>query len=158
VWFGLIDTLGIGESRCSSCGVEGYVIAAHAVAALWLGAVVAWLSALRRRLDGEAAVPGRRTLAGLAVAALLLVVALLWHEASEFPLIGAVALSLLGLPVAAVWWLIGTVALWRRSAVPEAEQRRRVTGELVAAWLALTVLLPGIYGWVWLSRVQWLVF
>ena len=29
VWFGLIDRLPFGEGRCSSCGVEGYVIAAQ---------------------------------------------------------------------------------------------------------------------------------
>src|SRR5215203_2143597 len=50
VWFGAIDQLPVGEDRCASCGVEGYVIAAHVVAAVWLGAVVAATAAARRRV------------------------------------------------------------------------------------------------------------
>jgi len=26
VWFGLLDKLPFGEGRCSSCGLEGYVL------------------------------------------------------------------------------------------------------------------------------------
>jgi hypothetical protein len=29
---------------------------------------------------------------------------------------------------------------------------------LLAAWLALIVLLPGLFAWVWLDRVAWLTF
>ena len=60
--------------------------------------------------------------------------------------------------MAAIWWVVASIAWWRRPPRDDAELRRRVTGGLVAAWVALTVLLPAAFGWVWLDRVQWLVF
>jgi len=113
VWFGAIDQLPVGEDRCASCGVEGYVIAAHVVAAVWLGAVVAATAAAR----------------SLALA-----------------------------PAGAIWWALAAIAHWRRPAPSEASLRARATGELVAAWVSLAVLLPAIFGWVWADRVAWLVF
>src|ERR687895_442942 len=66
VWFGLIDRLPFGEGRCSSCGVEGYVIGAHVAAAAWLGAVIACAAAARRQFREGIRVPSRATVVALA--------------------------------------------------------------------------------------------
>src|SRR5215213_5915038 len=85
VWFGAIDQLPVGEDRCASCGVEGYVIAAHVVAAVWLGAVVAATAAARRRVREGVAAPGRVTLRALAAVAAFVGASLVWHPLSSLP-------------------------------------------------------------------------
>ena len=66
VWFGLVDSPAFDEGRCSSCGVEGYVIAAHVAAAVWLAAVVAFAAAARRDERDGIRAPGPVTLRALA--------------------------------------------------------------------------------------------
>lgn len=149
LWFGVIDRVPAGEGRCPSCGVEPYIIAAHVVAALWLGATIAAIDAARRRSVG----PGRRTRIALAGAAILIAVALVWHPLFNVPALAAMVVSIVLAPAAAVWWLLRTVAWARRPAVPD-----ELRASLVAAWIALGVLLPGLFGWVWTDRVDWLVF
>jgi hypothetical protein len=60
-------------------------------------------------------------------------------------------------PLALIWWPLRMVRWWRRPPAGAAEARA-VRGALVAAWLALVVLLPGLFAWVWLDRVEWLTF
>jgi hypothetical protein len=73
-------------------------------------------------------------------------------------MLAALLASILLLPVSAIWWILGAIAWARRPPRDEAEAARRLGGALVAGWVSLTLLLPGIYAWVWLSRVEWLVF
>jgi hypothetical protein len=154
VWFGAIDRLPFGAGRCGSCGVEGYVVAAHAVAALWLGAVVAATATARRRARGDAAAgPDRRTLAGLAAAAGFGAAALAWHPLFSLPALAAMVVSLLLAPAGGLWWVLRTAAWLRRAPDPG-----ELTGSLTAAWLALAVLLPALFGWIWTDRVEWIVF
>jgi hypothetical protein len=154
VWFGAIDRLPFGEGRCGSCGVEAYVIAAHALAAVWLGAVVAATAAARRRAGAEdAAGPGRHTLAGLVAAAGFAAASLVWHPLFSLPALAAMVVSCLLAPAGAVWWVLRTVIWLRRPPGPG-----ELTGSLTAAWLALAVLLPALFGWIWADRVEWLVF
>jgi|1186.fasta_scaffold28844_2 hypothetical protein len=153
VWFGAIDRLPLEEGRCASCGVEGYVIAAYGLAALWLGAVVAATAAARRQAEHGIAAPGPRTLVALAAAALFALAALRWHGLFSLPAFAAM-IATLGLgPAGAVWWVLRAVGWLRRPPVPA-----QLAGSLTAAWIALAVLLPGLFGWTWVDRVQWLVF
>jgi hypothetical protein len=152
-WFGVIDPTPFGEGRCASCGVEGFVIAAHVVAALWLGAVIALTAAARRRArEGEPG-PGPRTRAGLAAVALFAAASLIWHPLFSVPAFAAMVVSILLGPVAALWWVLRIVAWLRRPPEP-----RQLTASLTAAWVALAVLLPALFAWIWADRVEWLVF
>lgn len=76
-WFGLVDRLPFGEGRCASCGLEGYVIAAHVVAGAWLGAVIAAIASARRQLGEGIAAPGRMTVWALVVVAFFAVASLI---------------------------------------------------------------------------------
>lgn len=158
VWFGLIDRLPFGEGRCSSCGVEGYVIAAHVVAAMWLGGVVACAATARRQAGGAAAAVGRSTTAALAAAGLFVAASLVWHSLFTIPALAAMVASVVLFPVAVIWWVLGAVALWRRPPRGADTLRRRHTSVLTAAWVSLAVLLPATFAWVWSDRVEWLVF
>jgi hypothetical protein len=145
VWFGAVDRLPFGEGRCSSCGVEDYVIAAHVAAAAWLGAVVAAADAARRN-----APPGRVTVGALAAVGVFVVASLLWHRLATLPAFAAMVASVFVGPAAAIWWTVRLVT-WRRTFAQ--------TGPaLVAAWVGLALLLPALFAWVWADRVEWLVF
>ena len=48
--------------------------------------------------------------------------------------------------------------LWRRPPRSAADTDGHLTIVLAQAWVCLVVLLPAIYAWVWLDRVDWLVF
>jgi glucan phosphoethanolaminetransferase (alkaline phosphatase superfamily) len=158
IWFGLIDRMPFGEGRCSSCGMEGYVIAAHVVAAGWLAVLVACAAAARRRLQEGVGAPGRVTLTALAAVGLFVAASLVWHDLFSPPAFAAMLASLVLFPAAAIWWLVGPVAWWRRPPHTDRELRRRLGAQLTAAWMALTLLLPAMFGWVWADRVDWLVF
>lgn len=157
-WFGLIDRLPFGEGRCSSCGVEGYVIAAHLVAAAWLAALVAGAAAARRRLTDGVAAPGRVTGAGLAGVAVFVGASLLWHPVFTPAAFAAMLVSLLPLPAGAIWWLMAGIGLWRHPPRTSLALRRSMDCALAASWITLAVLLPAVFGWVWVDRVEWLVF
>ena len=158
VWFGMLDTPAIDEGRCASCGVEGYVIAAHLVAGLWLGGVVAWAAAERRRITEGIAAPGPLTLAGLAAVAAVALASLAWHPLLDLPAFAAMVASIALFPALAVAWVVLPV-VWSRRPSPSADElARRLRGELILAWLGLVVLLPATFGWVWADRVDWLVF
>jgi hypothetical protein len=153
VWFGLLDPMPFGEGRCGSCGVEAWVTAAHVAAAVWLGGVVAIASASR-----TGAGPGPVTVAGLGAVALFVVVSLLWNPPLMVLLVAlALAASPLLLPAAAVCWLVTTFA-WGRPPGSEAELRRRFDLSLAGAWVTLTLLLPAVYGWVYIDRVNLITF
>jgi hypothetical protein len=158
VWFSLIDRLPIGEGRCSSCGVEGHVIAAHVVAAGWLGAVVACTAAARRQVREGIGAPGRVTIGALAGVGAFVLASLLWHTLFSVPAFVAMVASIVLLPAAGIWWLVGALAWTRRPPQTDGELGRRLRSELVAAWVSLTLLLPAVFGWVWADRVDWLVF
>lgn len=158
VWFGLIDRLPFGEDRCSSCGLEGYVIAAHAVAAVWLGAMVACIAAARRQVREGIRAPGRVTIGALAAVALFVVASLIWHTLFSVPAFAAMIASVVLFPTAAIWWVVGAIAWWRRPPQTDAALRRRLQGALAAAWVSLVLLLPAVLAWVWVDRVAWLVF
>jgi hypothetical protein len=151
VWFGVVDSPASG--RCASCGVEGYVIAAHVAAALWLGGVIAATAAARRQAEHGVAAPGPRTQLALAGAALFTLAALRWHALFGLPAVAGMAVSFFLGPAGALWWLLRTAAWLTRPAVPA-----QLHSSLIAAWLGLAVLLPGLFGWIWAERVQWLVF
>ena len=157
LWFGQVDHRVVGErGRCGSCGVEGYVLALHAVAALALGAVVLACSRMREAHAGRGARPGRRTAICLGAAGAYLLASLVHHEL--FDLYGFVMLVVS--PVAAlaalVWWAVDLLRL--RRAAPAADRPELLTSMLARAWLSLIVLLPGLFAWVWADRVQWFVF
>lgn len=139
VWFGLVESPGIGEGRCYGCGVEGYVVATHLVAAAAIGLVIA------------RAAPGRPTLAALAGAAGLAAIAAVASGVAG--VIGLVALlaSLAVAPALAAWWLWAGLRRAGRRPIPRAHA-------LAAAWLSLVVLVPAAFAWTWLDRVEWLVF
>jgi len=158
VWFGLIDRLPFGEGRCASCGVEGYVIAAHVVAAGWLAAVVASIAAARRQVREGVGAPGRVTLTALGVVGALVLASLVWHQLLNVPAFAAMLASFVLAPVVAIWWLFAAVAWFRRPTGSDADLSRRLGRELVAGWVSLTLLLPALFAWVWLDRVDWLVF
>jgi hypothetical protein len=158
LWFGAIDRLPFGEGRCSSCGVEGYVIAAHVVAAARLGVVVACTAAARREVREGIGTPGRATIGALAGVALFVTASLAWHPLSTPPVLAAMLASVVLFPVAAICWVVGALVWWRRPPRTEAELRRRLAGTLAAAWISLTLVVPAIFGWVWADRVDWLVF
>jgi len=158
LWFGVVDTPAIGEGRCASCGVEGYVIAAHLVAALWLAGVVAWTAAARRRLTEGIAAPGHVTLAGLGVVAVVVLASLAWHPLLNVPAFAAMIASIALFPALAVLWVVQLVLWTRRPPASEDELAKRLRGELAMAWVGLVVLLPAMFGWVWADRVDWLVF
>jgi hypothetical protein len=158
VWFGAIDRLPFGERRCASCGVEGYVIAAHIAAAAWLAAVVAGVAAVRRRLTDGIAAPGRVTVGALAAVSIFVLASLIWRGLFTVPALVTMVASVVLLPVAGIWWVLDAVRWWLRSPVSEAGLRRRVSGTLAAAWVSLTVLLPAVFAWVWADRVSWIVF
>jgi hypothetical protein len=158
VWFGVIDQLPFGEGRCTSCGVEGYVIAAHLGAALWLGVLVAWAAAARRQLRESIAAPGRVTLAVLGGVGAFVVLSLIWHPVFTAPAFVAMILSVGLFPAAVIWWVLGVVFLTRSPPHSDGDLERRMTGQLTAAWVSLTLLLPAVFAWVWVDRVEWLVF
>jgi hypothetical protein len=158
IWFGVFDRLPLGEGRCSSCGLEGYVIAAHVAAAAWLGAMVASLAAARRQVREGVRAPGRVTIGALAAVGLFVVASLAWHPLFSVPAFAAMIASIVLFPVAVIWWTLGAIAWWRRPPRTDAELRRRLRGALAAAWVSLIVLLPALLAWVWADRVEWLVF
>jgi hypothetical protein len=157
-WFGVVDTVPIGGGRCSSCGVEGYVIALHVAAAVWLGGVVAWAAAARRRLGEGVAAPGPVTLAGLAAVALAVGASLAWHRLLDIPAVAAMVVSLVLFPAAAIAWVALPFAWRRRPPRDHAQLERALGWELGLAWVSLVVLLPAVFGWVWADRVDWFVF
>jgi hypothetical protein len=157
VWFGLIDRLPFGAGRCASCGVEGYVIAAHVAAAAWLAAVVACAAATRRRVAEGIAAPGPANVVALAAFGLLVVAGVVWHPLLNLPVLAAMIASIVLFPAAVVWWVVGALML-RRPPRTDAELRSRVDGALASAWVSLALLLPALFGWVWADRVDWLVF
>jgi hypothetical protein len=157
LWFGAVDRVAPGEGRCSSCGVEGYVIAAYVVAAAWLATVVACVSAAQRRLREGVAAPGPVTVRAIVVVALLVGVAVVWHPLLGLPAAAALVVSIVLAPAAAIWWVLAAIVLWRRPPAAQALDAR-LTVALRVAWLSLVVLLPAIFAWVWLDRVEWLVF
>jgi hypothetical protein len=158
VWFGVVDQTGIGEEgRCSSCGVEGYVIAAHVAAAGCLALVVAALSAVRRVAAGSAG-PGAATVYALVLVGVFIAVSLAWHKAFAVPATVALLASLVLYPVAVVWWAAAVLGWLRRPPTGPDEVRRSLTSALWLGWTSLLVLLPGTFAWVWLDRVEWLVF
>ena len=157
VWFGLVDSPGIGEGRCDSCGVEGYVIAAHVAAAGWLALVVAAASTVRRVATGLAG-PGTATLCTLGLVFVFIAVALFWHQIFRVPGTIAVLASLVLYPVAVVWWVYAVLRWWRRPPTQPDALRGGVTNTLLLSWVCLLVLLPATFGWVWLDRVDWVVF
>jgi hypothetical protein len=157
LWFGMIDRLPFGERRCSSCGVEGYVIAAHVAAAAWLAAVTALAAAARRRLTQGTSAPGSVTVAALAAVAVFAAASLVRHQLFSVPAFAAMIASVALLPLAGLRWLIVLIS-WRRPTVTDSELRQRATGTLVAAWVSLTLLLPAVFAWVWTDRVEWIVF
>jgi hypothetical protein len=154
VWFGAVDSPALAEGRCSSCGVEGYVVAAHVVAAFWLAAVVARVAAARR---GESA-PGPVTIRGLAAVGAFIAVCLLWPALFEAPATVALIASLLLIPVAVVAWLGEAAWLWRKPPASAPDTQRHATFALAQAWVSLVLLLPAAFAWVWLDRVDWIVF
>jgi hypothetical protein len=155
-WFGLVDRLPFGEGRCASCGVEGYVIAAHVAAAAWLGAVVAVAAAARRAAREGVAALGRVTVRALAAVAAFVVAALLWHPLAAPPAFAAMLASIVTFPFAVVWWPLAALLLVRRP--PTTATAAELDRALAAAWVSLTVLLPALFAWVWADRVEWLVF
>jgi hypothetical protein len=157
VWFGLIDSPPIGEGRCESCGVEAYVIAAHVAVGVWLGAVVACASAVQRRSREGIAAPGGVTARALAAAALFVIASLAWHGLFTVPAVVAIFASLAVLPAVAIWWVLAAIG-WRRPAGDGAGPRRRPDLTLAMAWVSLALLLPAVYAWVWMDRVEWIVF
>jgi len=50
------------------------------------------------------------------------------------------------------------VRWWRRPPTGPDEVRRSLTSALWLSWTSLLVLLPATFAWVWLDRVDWLVF
>ncbi len=65
------------------------------------------------------------------------------------------------LAVVAAYLLASLV--WDELFTPYGRRDRQVEpqelhGALVRAWLSLLVVLPGLYGWIWNERVDWLVF
>lgn len=82
---------------------------------------------------------------------------LIWHSLFFFPVLGAMFASVALFPAAAIWWIVSAVA-WRRPPSTDVQSNRRLTGMLSAAWVSLTLLLPAVLGWVWVDRVEWLVF
>jgi hypothetical protein len=158
LWFSLLDRLPFGEGRCSSCGVEGYVIAAHVVAAAWLSGIVACAAAARRHVLEGISAPGPRTTGALMAVALFVVGSLIWHPLSSVPALAAMLASVVMFPIAGIWWMIGLITWRHRPPRTDFELRRGLTGALAAAWVSLTVLLPAVFGWVWADRVDWLVF
>ena len=158
IWFGLIDSPALDEGRCSSCGVEGYVVAAHLVAAVWLGAVVAYAAAARRGIREGIRAPGPVTVRALAAVAVFTAVSLAWPALFKIPAVVALVASLLLIPVAGIAWIVEAARLWRRPPQVAADTDGHLTILLAQAWVCLVVLLPAIYAWVWLDRVDWLVF
>src|SRR4051794_20317416 len=117
LWFGAVDRLPVGEGRCSSCGVEGYVIAAHVIAAAWLGAVVACAAAARREVREGIGAPGRATIGMLTGVALFLAAGGGWHPLFPLP-VGAGVVACLGLLSAPRIWGGGGALGWPRGAPP----------------------------------------
>ena len=158
VWFGLVDSPAFDEGRCSSCGVEGYVIAAHVAAAVWLAAVVAFAAAARRHEREGIRTPGRVTLRALAAAGAAMAAFLAWPVLFNVPAAVALVASLLLIPVAAIFWIVEAATLWRRPPRTATDTARHLTFVLAQAWVSLVVLLPAVFAWIWLDRVDWIVF
>ena len=57
-----------------------------------------------------------------------------------------------------VWWAFAVLRWWRRPPTQPDALRGGVTNTLLLSWICLLVLLPATFGWVWLDRVDWLVF
>ena len=150
VWFTWIDSPGVGEDRCASCGVEDYVIAAFALTAAWLGALVA-------RTAAAARISPRVTAAALGGVALFVLASLAEHNLFSLPAFAAMLLSVVVAPLALIWLPLRMVRWWRRPPSDDAAPRA-ARADVLAAWLALIVLLPGLFAWVWLDRVAWLTF
>jgi hypothetical protein len=153
ICFGTVGGLARDERRCGSCGVEPWVIAAFAAAALWLAAVVAITAAARRQARGEGAGPGPRTRYGLAAAALFGIAAIAWHPLFDVPALVSMVASVVVAPVAVIWWLLRAAGWLRAGPGPE-----HLGESLAAAWVDLALLLPALFGFVWATRVEWLVF
>lgn len=133
------------------------MIAAHLAAAVWLGGVVAYTSALRRRTRDGTAAPGPVTTRALAAAALFVAASLVWHPLFTPPAIGALIASVALVPAAGILGLLAAIA-WRRPPATGTELERRMCLVLAGAWISLTLLLPADFAWVWADRVEWLVF
>ena len=146
VWFGVLDTSAFGEGRCPSCGVEGYVVAAHAAVAVLLAAAIA----LGVRLRGRR---GRGTLILAVLAGIGAGAAIAWDAVFSVYALVALLGSLAVAPLVLVWWAVSSPAILRR-----APATHELDGALTRAWLALLVLLPGLFAAVWLDRVEWFVF
>ena len=158
LYFGVLDTPGFGEGRCSSCGVEGYVIGAHLAGAVIAAAVVIVASALRRRLHTSVAAPGRVAVWILAGAGLYVTVSLIWHDAFTPLAFAALLGSFVLFPVAGFWWVVGMIELAARPPRTDEQVARWAGLALTGAWVSLLVLVPAVYAWTWTDRVQWLVF
>jgi hypothetical protein len=158
VWFGLVDSPALDEGRCSSCGVEGYVIAAHVAAAAWLAAVVASTAVVRRRGREGVPAPGPVTVRALAAIGAFTAACLVWHQLFTPPAAVALVVSLVLFPAVAIWWIVEAARLWRRPPPTAFDTDRRLTFALAQAWVSLVVLLPAVFAWIWLDRVDWLVF
>ena len=158
VWFGAVDRLPFGDGRCSSCGVEGYVISAHLVAGGWLAGMVACAAAARRRAREGIRAPGRVTLAALGTVAMFVAASLVWHPLFTPPAFAAWLASFALFPTTAIWWSLSAVAWWRHPPRTDEEWQRRLGRVLAGCWVSLTLLLPAVFAWVWVDRVEWIVF
>lgn len=154
VWFGSIDRLPFGEGRCASCGVEGYVVAAHVVAALWLGVVAVRADVARREIREGISVPGRRMIAALCAVGVFVTASVIWHPLFDWPAL----ITMITVPAAGIWWFVSASAWFRQPAATDEELNDRLRKERLAAWVSLTLLLPATYAWIWSDRVAWLVF
>src|SRR5919197_5370453 len=146
---GSVDRLPLGEGRCSSCGVEGYVIGAHLVAGGWLAGMVACAAAARRRAREGVREPGRVTLAALAVVALFVAASLVWHDLFTPPAFAAWLASFALFPTAVIWLPVRVAPRWRRPPRTDEGWHRRLGSVLASCWVSLTLLLPGMFAWVW---------
>jgi hypothetical protein len=158
LYFGVLDTPAFGEGRCSSCGIEGYVIGAHLTGAVIAAAVVIVASALRRRLDTGVAAPGGVAVGILAGAGLYVTIGLIWHDAFTPLAFAALLGSFVLFPVAGFWWVVGMIELAARPPRTDEQLARWARFTLTGAWVSLLALVPAVYAWTWTDRVQWLVF
>jgi hypothetical protein len=98
------------------------------------------------------------TTAALAAVATCTLVFLVEHPLFAVPATVALLASLVLFPVGGIWWVLSAIGWSRRPAASERELDGRLTRALTVAWVSLAVLLPATYAWIWLGRVEWLVF
>jgi hypothetical protein len=89
--------------------------------------------------------------------ALFVLASLAEHNLFSLPAFAAMLLSVVVAPLALIWLPLRMVRWWRRPPSDDAAPRA-ARADVLAAWLALIVLLPGLFAWVWLDRVAWLTF